>query len=348
MNKKPSLLDFVLLCAFVVFITFQPYYLHHEIIMMETGIHLPVINALFHGAVPYRDVFFLRGPLELYVPTIMMFFFGKNSMLLPTFFYIGTVLTLLAGVLLAQQLYRTRFIFYIMVAVFVARTFPRVSYYYWGGLRYFIGLASLYLAIQCFKKNRLSFMFAAGVCSALSFLTTIEAGVSVIVAISVGTAVAYYLKIFDRDFIIKTVKYYIFGILIILIPYFFYLWVNGAFWPFWDFFIFYSLNVNNTLSDPRGTVPSNVGEFLLALWPGSPFFKFMTPVYFYAVLFGYLVYRIKKHKLNWEIYPLVAIAVYGLILYTAAFRKIEGHHFEMALQPEKILFFFILEEVYLF
>ena len=178
MNKKPSLLDFVLLCAFVVFITFQPYYLHHEIIMMETGIHLPVINALFHGAVPYRDVFFLRGPLELYVPTIMMFFFGKNSMLLPTFFYIGTVLTLLAGVLLAQQLYRTRFIFYIMVAVFVARTFPRVSYYYWGGLRYFIGLASLYLAIQCFKKNRLSFMFAAGVCSALSFLTTIEAGVS--------------------------------------------------------------------------------------------------------------------------------------------------------------------------
>ncbi len=283
----------------------------------------------------------------MYVPAIMMLFFGKNFMLLPTFFYIGTVLALLIGVLLAYQLYRTRFMFYVMVPVFIARTFPRVSYYYWGGLRYFIGLASLFLAIQCFKKNRLSFMFMAGICSALSFLTTIEAGVSAIAAILAGTAAAYCLKIFEKDFIGRSIKFYVGGLLPILIPYFFYLWVNGAFWAYWDFSIFIPLNMNTTLSDPRGTVPENAGEFLLALLPGSPFFKFMTPVYFYLILFGYLIYRVKKNKLNWEIYPLVTIAVYGLILYAAAFRKIEGHHFEMALQPEKILFFFILEEIYL-
>jgi len=284
----------------------------------------------------------------MYVPAIMMLFFGKNSMLLPTFFYIGTVLALLMGVLLVYQLYRTRFMFYVMVPVFIARTFPRVSYYYWGGLRYFIGLASLFLAIQGYKKKRLSYLFSAGVCSGLSFLTTLEAGVSAIVAILAGTTAAYCLKIFDKNFIGRSVKFYVGGLLLILIPYFFYLWVNGAFWAYWDFSIFIPLNMNTTLSDPRGTVPANAGEFLLALLPGSPFFKFMTPVYFYVVLFGYLVYRIKKYKLNWEIYPLVTIAVYGLILYAAAFRKIEGHHFEMALQPEKILFFFILEEIYLF
>ena len=45
---------------------------------------------------------------------------------------------------------------------------------------------------------------------------------------------------------------------------------------------------------------------------------------------------------------LISVAVYGLILYIASFRAIWGHHFEMALQPEKILLFFILEETYLY
>ena len=43
----------------------------------------------------------------------------------------------------------------------------------------------------------------------------------------------------------------------------------------------------------------------------------------------------------------MSIAVYGLMLYAAGFRKIEFEHFEMALQPEKILLFFMLEEAYL-
>jgi len=43
----------------------------------------------------------------------------------------------------------------------------------------------------------------------------------------------------------------------------------------------------------------------------------------------------------------MSIALYGIILYVVGFRRLDGHHFEMALQPEKILLFFILEEVYI-
>jgi len=37
-----------------------------------------------------------------------------------------------------------------------------------------------------------------------------------------------------------------------------------------------------------------------------------------------------------------------MMLYMAGFRRLDGHHFEMALQPQKVLYFFILEEVYLY
>ena len=86
--KKPTGRDVLWMIFFVVFITFQPFYMRHEIIMMETGIHLPAINALFHGLIPYRDFFFLRGPLELYAPAAMMKIFGVNSALLPAFYYV--------------------------------------------------------------------------------------------------------------------------------------------------------------------------------------------------------------------------------------------------------------------
>ena len=123
------MIDLCFLSGFVVFITFQPYLFHHEIIMMETGIHLPGIRALLNGAVPYRDFLYFRGPLELYVPAFMMKVFGANMVWLPVFYYVGTVLTLVFAVLLAGQLYRTCFVMYLMVPVLVARAFPRVSFY---------------------------------------------------------------------------------------------------------------------------------------------------------------------------------------------------------------------------
>src|SRR3989338_36616 len=174
--KEPRWPDAFLLSLFVVLVTFQPFYIHHEIIMMETGIHLPALNALFHGAVPYRDFFVFRGPLELYVPAVVMLVLGKNSAVLPLFYYAGTVATLLVLAGIGKQLYRTRFIFYLMAVVLTARTFPRVSYYYWGGMRYALGALSVYFVILFLKNKKSHWIFLAGITSAFSLLTTIEAG----------------------------------------------------------------------------------------------------------------------------------------------------------------------------
>ena len=165
MNKKATIFDAPALSFFVILVTYQPFLFHHEIIMMETGIHFPGIYALFHGAIPYRDFLYFRGPLELYVPALLMKFFGENMIWLPAFYYVGTILTLLLCVLLAFQLYRTRLALYLMVIVLAARTFPRISFYCWSGMRYALGMLALVLAVQSFKSNRSSWMFWAGVVS---------------------------------------------------------------------------------------------------------------------------------------------------------------------------------------
>lgn len=315
--------------------------------MMETGIHLPGIYALFHGAIPYRDFLYFRGPLELYVPAFVMKLFGDNMIWLPIFYYVGTVLTLLLGVILAFQLYRTRLALYLMVFVLVARTFPRISFYYWGGMRYALGLFSLFCAFQYFKKQRLPWIFVAGIISCLGLLTTIETGVSTIVSISLALVLSFLLRIGDRRFLIKALRMYSLGIFLTLAPYVVYLWATGSLSPYLQTNYIVLTKMMKTFVDAQGNHPTSFLGFLAALSPGSPYFKVMTPVFCYIVFGVYIFYREKKNALNWETAGLIAVAIYSIILYIAAFRKIEGHHFEMALQPEKILFFFLLEEAYL-
>lgn len=344
-SKSSKVLDFIILSLFTIFITAQPFYLHHEIIMMETGIHLPAISAIFKGAIPYRDFFYLRGPLELYVPAFLMLLLGQETFLLPAFYYVGSVATLFVGVLLAHQIFRTRLFLWIIVPVLIARTFPRVSFYYWGGMRYALGLFFLYYVVLFCKTRRLLWMGVAGIISSLGLLTTIETGIATIIAVSVTLMASFFFRMMDRRIIMKAVFAYAFGILVILIPYLFYLVTTNSLTPYVETNYTILTQMTRTFIDAPGNHPESFLGFLKALVPNSPYFKLMTPIFCYISFAFYLVFRLRNKSFPVEMLP---IAIYGLILYIAAFRKIEGHHFEMALQPEKILLFFLFERLYFF
>jgi len=347
MNTKPTILDAFFLSCFAILITFQPYLFHHEIIMMETGIHLPGIMALLDGAVPYRDFLYFRGPLELYVPAYMMKFFGMNMIWLPVFYYVGTVLTLLTFIVLGLQLFRTRFILYLMVPVMVARTFPRISYYYWGGLRYFLGALSLVLAVQSYRSKKAGWMFAAGAVSCLAFWTTIEAGVCTVFAIGGSLLVAYAMRAEGRQLIRELLQSYIIGFFIVFLPVVIYMSVNGSLLPYLETTFVVLTRSFKTFPNGPGLHPVGINGFLNAMVPGAEFFQSMTPVYFYIVLGLYLLFRNTKKTFNAQACALTCVAFYGIALYVTGFRRLDGHHFEMALQPEKVLLFYILESFYL-
>ena len=341
-------MDVFFLTCCIVFITYQPYLLHHEIIMMESGIHLPGIQAISNGAVPYRDFFYLRGPLELYVPALLMKSFGYNMIWLPVFYYVGTILTLIFAFLLAFQFYRTRLVLYLMVPVLVARTFPRIAFYYWGGMRYALGMLALLLAVKAFKSKKGSWMFGAGVVSCLAFWTTIEAGIATMGAIGGALIALVMLNKQERVFAAKMFRRYAFGIGAVFVPTVLWMALNGSLIPYMEAVHVVVTRSGTTFVNGPGVHPVGITGFLSALLPWSGFFKLMTPVYFYVVLFLYLAHRKRKQSFNVQASCLTALAIYGIILYIAAFRRFDGHHFEMAIQTEKILLFFVLEEFYLF
>ncbi len=347
-NHTFRISDLIILSALTIFATLQPYYLHHEIIMMETGIHLPAINALFHGQVPYRDFFFLRGPLELYVPFWAMAFLGPNSAILPAFYYAGTVITFLLCVLIAGNLYRTRLILYLMIPVLIARTFPRISYYYWGGMRYAIGFLALWLGLLFFKTGRRRWIFLAGAASCLALLTSIESGACTVPAFAAAFVFAYFFKIQDRQTILKSAGIYLCGFFFVLLPYLGYLIATDALVPLLQS-MFVVIRFNHVAyPGVPGVKPETILDFMTAFYPGSRYFKYMTPAFCFMFFAGYLVWQIKKKRANSLHAFCFGLMVYGLVLYAAAFRKIEGHHFEMALQAEKFLLFFLFEEIYLY
>ncbi|MFA5060525.1 MAG: hypothetical protein WC676_07865 [Candidatus Omnitrophota bacterium] len=192
-------------------------------------------------------------------------------------------------------------------------------------------------------------MFFSGVISAAALLTTIEAGFCATVSVSFAFVFALVFKIEDRRFLLKGMAIYGFGVLCLLFPSAIYLiWTNSLV-PFFDSTHAVIRNLYIAFPDAPGNHPESFVEFLSALWPGSRFFKFMTPIYCYLVFLVFFVYVLRFKKISQErIIALFSLMVYGSILYISAFRKIEGHHFEMALQPEKLLLFFMLEEVFLF
>lgn len=348
MQQKFKIIDILVLSFFAVLITFQPYFLHGKINVYETGLYLPGIDAVLKGLVPYRDFFHLRGPFELYMPAAMMAVWGKNIAVLSTYFYIGTVLTLICCVWLAAELYRTRLILYLMVPVLIGRTFPRVVFTYWGGMRYALGILALICAVKFFKGDKIRWVFLGGIVSACGLFTSVEVGICAMIGIIAALTASFAFKIQNRAFVLKSAGAYLLGLLLVVLPYVFYLVKTNSFIPYIESVYAVVVNMQKVI-DPHlvSEYPSNLWEALRAMVvPVSKNFRHMTPSYLYIILVAYLVYRWQKRKLSRIDLALLCVGLYGFVIYNTGFRGIWAAQFEMALQPEKILYFFILEEIY--
>jgi len=350
MPKKIRSIDVLILSLFTILITFHPFYTQGEINLFELGLYLPGINAIFHGQIPFRDFFHLRGPFELYMPVFLMSLFGKNISVLNTYFYVGTILTLIICVLIAAQIYRTRFIFYLMVPVLIARTFPRVVFAIWGGMRFVFGLLALFFIIRFIQREKLIWAFCAGLASALGFFTSAEIGVCSSISFGMVIIFSFLLGVQEKRLIVKSAFIYLAGILMIAGPYYFYLASQHALIPYWDSVYSVVSNMQKVIDAHHVSIyPRNIKEAFLAMVnPHSKNFRHMTPSYLYLLLLVYLASRIKSKKLDRSDLLVVGLGTYGFLLYNTSFRGIWAAQFEMALQPEKILWFYVVELLFLF
>ncbi|MFA5095966.1 MAG: hypothetical protein WC478_01355 [Candidatus Omnitrophota bacterium] len=341
--RQPGWQDAFILCLFTAVITAQPYLFHQTLNLFELGIYLPGIDGILHGQLPYRDFFYLRGPLELYIPALMMRFFGEHLGVLSAYFYLGTVVTLIAAVLIAWQLIPARLFLYCLVPVLVGRTFPRVVFSYWGGMRYGWGLLAVLFLILFINKKRGRWIFGAGVLTAVAGLTSLEIGVSVFLA---GMASA----LFARRERARAMFAYAAGIAIAALPILVYLASQGAWTNYLnDHWVIATQMAKMQLFLRTEITPTSPGQFFFALVNiAGKNFRQMTPFYCYLAFVVYLFWR--RRKAGWDIpdQAAAALSIYGLMLYFTAFRTLWQSVFEMALQPEKIILFYLVSRAGLF
>ncbi len=350
--NKPNKIDFFILFLFTIFMTFTPYYLFGRINIFELGIYLPGIQAILDGQIPYRDFFHLRGPFELYLPAIAFAIFGSNVAVLNTFFYFGTVLTIILCILLALRILRLRFTLYMLAIVLVARTFPRVVFTFWGGMRFAIGILSLYFCVLFFQSKRIRWLFFAGISAGVALFTSADVGFCSFCA-CFGTLIILFLSTSvkkEKITVAIYALYFILAVMAVVMPYLLYLYINNAFLPYVDSVISVVTGLNEVfrvhfLSDTPVTFS---GAVTAMINPASHNFKYMTPAYLYIIfaVFLYFRYRYADNEKRVFYISVAPVFFYGFAMYILSFRNLEGAQFEMALQPEKILLFFLMEEIY--
>jgi len=351
LHKPPTAIDIVLLSLFTIFIVFDPFFLEKEIHVFEVGLYLPCADAIFRGMVPFRDFFYLRGPFEIYMITGFMAMFGKQLASLYLYFYMGTILTLLLGPMIGKELYRTRYFLYAMSLVYVAKTFPRIAFIDWGGMRYAWGLLAILFMCRFFSLEGMKtfrFIFLSGIFTAFGLLTSVEIGIYAIVAF-IGTSIAALcLRFHNKRSFFKSLLYYTAGFGLIVLPYGGYLLYVGALAPYLEI----TQAVVTKLTEVTGhhNILENITGFSQAVTLMFSFnddlFRQMTPAYLYFFLMGYIIYQLRKKTIGQEHLNVICIGLYGFAMYVSAFRSIGGPQFEMALQPDKILLFYLLERFY--
>ena len=311
--------------------------------------YLPGIDAILRGLVPFRDFFHLRGAFELYVPALMMKALGVNVSTLELYFYAGTVAGLLMCVLIAKEIFKTRLILYLFVLVVTARTFPRVVFTYWGGMRYALGLLALWCVIKYFKGQKSIWMLGAGIIAACGLFTSVEIGVASIFAILGVLVFTIAFQIQDKKTFLKSLGLFFGGCAIVGIPYCVYLLATGSLYPFIESLYTVVFSFPKVINNRFASVyPTNLAELIVAMVnPIGENFRHMTPLYTYIFFLVYLWRAPLKKKAQATHLGLLSLTLYGGVIFYAAISNLYGARHEMALQPEKIVLFFIFEGAYL-
>lgn len=348
MISRDFILHSVFLAMIMSIVTLQPYFMHGAINFYETGIYLPQINELLHGLALYRDIFILRGPLEIFMPAYLMKFFGMHMGVLSAYFYFGTVLTLFIYMLFSLKLFRTRGFVYLFSLVLIARCFPWSCYNVWGGIRFGLGISGILLAVSFLKNKRPIWLFFAGVLTSLAFWTSFELGAFSFISIMAALLLSGYLEAKDRGGIFRHILIYIAGNAAASFPFIFYLISHGALSSYVEGG-FIVLTKMTHVFDPTLSfeTPANLKEFIMALSPLNHNFKYTLPFLFYIALGAYLFRRFVKGKFDVYCVSILSLGIYGALLYKGAFRDIEGPQYRMALEPLLLIMFFYLERAYI-
>ncbi|MFH1846511.1 MAG: hypothetical protein ABH869_03020 [Candidatus Omnitrophota bacterium] len=339
------LCDYIIIPGVMLFFVFQPNFIHGYIDHFEAGKELVCINEVFYGRLPYKEIFQLFGPLNLYFQAFFMSLFGKTLVVLRWYFYAGTMVSLIATYWIGRILCRTRFFACAIAFFLITETVHPFWMTRWGGFRFGAGLLALLCMVIFFKTKQRRAIFFAGVLAAIAFLITFDVGT--IALTSIGAAFLIYtacefLKTGKLD--LRPVTIFSVSAAGVLGCFLFYFIVTGMAGAYID-------TIAGLLKHHGGAWTQE--GVSLRNWdiirPDRIFrfdFKYIFPAIIYIFSVVYLIQRARKKKINLKDYSIAGLSIYGALMYKHGFRIMTGPQFQVALQPVIVLGFVFLENVF--
>lgn len=319
----------------------EPNFMNGFIAPVEIGQYLPCIDSIFGGKVPYKDFFYLFGPLQLYMMVFAMAVLGKTIAVFKTFFYINYIASFIVIYLLARNIYRNKTLVYLMALICIVE----VSHPFWATFfdygRMGLGIAVLILLIRFAKTAGRGYLYAAGCLSSFTLLYTTDIGIFSIIA-SVFFILIYSVTegqvgirfVAGRFF--RNLSHYVLGVFLIIVPFFLFLLVKGALIPYIQtaFYVMpkYWMKVwgQPALRIPWQSVTSVSDFFTLTQ---DALFKKFLPLLIYAFIFFYLIFCLVRKRWDKDKTVMSLLFIYGVLVYKASFRATYGPQLLVSLPP---------------
>lgn len=339
------LADLIVIPACLVWLAFEPNYLHGWVVYVDEGQNLAPIMRLFHGEVPYRDSYTLYGPLFLYLPALLMMLFGKTIAVLRAYFHVSSILNLLVAYLLGRRLCRTRVFRYLVPLLLLIETTDPFWSSRWGGLRPGIELLGLYCLTRYVQGGTRRDLALAGLLTGVGLLYSTNSGV-LLGLVTCGLAVWLYVaEGRSVKALLRDLRTYGLGITSVVLPVAIYLASQGALMAYLKTAFWLMPLGHHRLAPPEA--PSLLWAYrqspnLLAFVSGQ-IFKIYLPLVLYEGLLMSLLVNVFRGRVRRDDSVIVLLTSYGLLSYYLAFRAIYGPQFQMAMVPLILLSAWALE-----
>jgi hypothetical protein len=322
-------------------------------LLAEEGEMMAWVNTLLHGGVLSRDVFCLYGPLSVYPVAALFKLFGPSLWVSRVWIFALNVPALLAVYALLRSLLRTRILAVagmFLIGLLCTSVVPAMS---WSLSRVALGLGAIAAFHAYLRSARSRWLFAAGAVLGVALSYSQEVGLSA--AVGVGVALLAGGRRGGSSFARWAGEFgwLAAGVAIVVGPLLALFAAQGALGAtLHNLFIFPRVRMLGYAAYAFPVFDQGVGRFLSEGGPaGWEALRTVVLAYFspavLAVSAFVLVLRGLRGQMTSRLFALVAVLVFGLLLFQSPLSRPDGVHLLFALPPALVLLVCFFEEALL-
>jgi hypothetical protein len=273
---------------------------HHDGIMFKPALDVS------QGQMLFRDTFTQYGALTTIIQSLVIKIFGEYLIVIrltTALFYALT--SVLLYYIWRKILNQTLTFFSCLVWIFLAPYFV-MTFLPWSSVyALFFQCLTLYFYILYIGQNKTKYLFLTGIGAGLTFWCKQNVGAYVLAAFITSNVIFHFINKNSINNTIQTFVKFIYGTIIISVPIFVWIIINGALVDWWKQSILYALifvGSKSSISLINSLFPASIGS--ISIWAIMPIISLLS-----------LFYEITQKKYNKTIIVISTFSLFSWLQY---------------------------------